>query len=72
MSTETVATYDFDMDAMGLGDFISQQMDAIPEDASPVVYVTDETGRAAVKAVWRRDTLTDGSVAFELIISFAD
>ena len=70
--TKTVATYDFEEDAMGLGGFICEQMDVIPEEASPVVYVTDETGRAAVRAEWRRETLTDGSFVFELIITFKD
>lgn len=72
MSVETVATYDFVMDAAGLGDFIGEQIDAIPEEDSIVVYVTDEKGREAVKARWEKRTLTDGSSVFELIIEFRD
>lgn len=69
MKTVTVATYDFDEDAMGLGDFVTAQMAALPNDEI-VVYVTDGESRAAKAARFERQTLTDGSTVVNLVIEF--
>lgn len=70
--TQTVESYDFDQDAMGLGDFITAQMKDLPDDASPVVYVEDGNGGHAYRADWVTRELTDGSKVCELRIFFAE
>jgi len=71
MSNTIQASYDFDQDAMGLGDFITEQMDAMGDDVSPVVHVEDGDARQAYRADWIVRTLTDGSKVAELRIYFA-
>lgn len=68
--TELAANYDFDQDAMGLADFITEQMDASGDDVSPVVYVVDQDGRQATRADWFIETLSDGSKVAELRLRF--
>lgn len=70
---EVVAVYDMSEDAMGLGDFITQQMELLPPNASPVVYVEDHEGRPAGKAEWVKNVMSDGSGStYELRITFED
>lgn len=66
--TETIDTYSFDDDAMGLGDFITQHFDANQD--SVVVYVSDDEGNPAKQARFERETLSDGSTVVNLVISF--
>ena len=65
----SIATYDFNEDAMGLGDFIVQTMGVLP-DNEIVVTVTDDESNNAVKATFERELLTDGSTVVNLIIKF--
>lgn len=64
-----IASYDFNEDAMGLGDFVSTNMAALP-DEEIVVYVTDGQGNPAKKATFVREVLTDGSTVVNLVIAF--
>ena len=70
---ETIGTYDFDdddsTDAAGFGEFIVATVADLPDDEF-VVYVYDEQGRAAKKAWFVRQTLTDGSTVVELNVEF--
>jgi len=68
--SEATASYEFDEDALGLGQFIQDQFEAMGDDVSPVVYVEDGEGRAATKAEWIVRTLTDGTKVAELRITF--
>lgn len=68
MATTITAVYDFSEDAMGLSDFINQNLS--DEEVSPVVYVTDKDGNPAARAVWETTTLTDGSKVATLVIYF--
>lgn len=71
MTKENAGSYDFEQDAMGLGDFITEQMDADEmQDVSPVVYVVDQDGRQATRADWFIETLSDGTKVAELRIRF--
>lgn len=66
-TTEVMATYDMEEDAIGLSAFIEKSVEAhIDEDQAPVVYVYDSTGDMVTKAVFERVTLTDGSEVFNL------
>jgi hypothetical protein len=67
--SEPISTYDFDEDAMGLGDFITQEMAKLRDDEI-VVLVSDQEGYNAVKATFERELLTDGSTVVNLIIKF--
>ena len=67
--SETIASYDFNEDAMGLGDFITQQVAALP-DREIVVLVRDDESNNAVSARFERELLTDGSTVVNLIIKF--
>jgi hypothetical protein len=67
--SEPIATYDFDEDAMGLGDFITQEMAKLRDDEI-VVLVSDQEGYNAIKATFERELLTDGSTVVNLIIKF--
>lgn len=67
---EVSASYDMKEDAMGLCDFILQQMENIPDDDSPVVYVEDASGFQCVRADWVEETLTDGSKTHQLVLHF--
>lgn len=69
MTTQIIGTYDFDEDAMGLGDFIQNALSDLP-NSQIVVYVTDDQGRPATLATFERETLTDGSKVVNLIIKF--
>ena len=69
MKKKVIATYDFDEDAMGLGDFIQNTFSDLPNDQI-VVYVTDDQGRPATLAAFERETLTDGSKVVNLTITF--
>jgi hypothetical protein len=69
VSKTTVADYDFSEDAMGLGDFISENMGILP-DQECVVYVRDHDGNHATRAAFVRETLTDGSTVVNLVITF--
>lgn len=66
---ETISTYDFDEDAMGLGDFIVRVIADLP-DEEIVVCVSDDEGRVATLATFERETFSDGSTAVNLIIKF--
>lgn len=70
MSDKVTTSYDFSEDAMGLGDFIEQQLDAQGDDVSLVVYVQNAEGCMASRADWVVSKLTDGSKVAELIIHF--
>jgi hypothetical protein len=73
MSKTTTVTYDFDEDALGLGDFITKQLDAGDADeVSPIVYVENDEGEPAARAEWIVETLTDGSKTATLRIIFGD
>jgi hypothetical protein len=61
-----------DDDAMGLAGFINAQIDAIPNDDPPVVYVQMRDGARVVKASMVRETLTDGSHVYNLILTTED
>ncbi len=65
----TIAEYDFDEDALGLGDFIQQTISVLPDD-DIVIYVADDEGRPAKKAKFVRELLTDGSTVVNLVIEF--
>lgn len=69
MAKETIDTYRFDEDAMGLGAFIMTNVDALP-DSEIVVYVTDGEGNSARAARFEREVLTDGSTVVNLVITF--
>lgn len=69
MSEKVFATYDFEMDAMGLGDFVQGIVADLPDDEIHV-YVYDEEGRGAKQARFVRETLTDGSTVVDLVIEF--
>lgn len=69
MPSEVIDSYEFDEDAMGLGDFITAQVMALP-DEEIIVRVMDEEGRSAVAAGFIRETLTDGSTVVNLVIVF--
>lgn len=66
----TLATYEFDQDAMGLGDFILQSFENILSDDEVVVYVENGNGNPAKKARFVRERLTDGSTVVNLVIDF--
>ena len=66
---EWISEYDFDQDAMGLGPFITGEVEALPDDEM-TVYVQDDLGNFARKATFIRETLTDGSTVVNLIIEF--
>lgn len=66
---QILSTYDFDEDAMGLGDFVAAQIEALPNDQI-VVLVHDDQSNPATSARFERETLTDGSKVVNLIISF--
>lgn len=73
MTTQTVSSYDFSEDAMGLGDFIAAQMSRCDdESANPVVYVEDGDARKAYRADWIEETLTDGSKVYNLRLWFTE
>ena len=68
---EIISTYDFEEDAMGLGDWIAGSFnDKTFSDEETVVLVRDEQSRPATSAHFERETLTDGSTVVNLIISF--
>lgn len=67
--TDTIATYNFDTDAAGLGPFIDGTMESLSDDEF-VVYVVDDRGNQAKSAKFVRETLTDGSTVVNLVISF--
>lgn len=69
MTTDLIDKYDFAEDAMGLGDFIANNMGRLHDDEI-VVYVEDGAGRSAEAAYFLRETLTDGSTTVNLIINF--
>lgn len=64
-----IATYDFKEDAMGLGDFIIEQI-ANVDDSEICVLVFDDEGNCAHSATFEREILTDGSTVVNLIIKF--
>jgi hypothetical protein len=66
---ETIATYDFSEDAMGLGNFISEHWGDLPDDEI-TVCVFDDQSNCADSARLERETLTDGSTVVNLIIKF--
>jgi len=68
-NTKVIDSYDFDMDAMGFGPFISDNVAALPDDEM-TVYVEDDQGHMATSAIFVRETLTDGSTVVNLIITF--
>jgi hypothetical protein len=71
MANEIISSYDFEEDAMGLGDWIAGLFnDKSISDEEMVVYVSDEQARPATSARFERETLTDGSTVVNLIISF--
>lgn len=72
MTEQVTATYDFDEDAAGLGDFITAQLEAGGDEVSPVVYVENDEGEPAARAEWIVETLTDGSKVAKLKIYFND
>lgn len=72
LTKSIAASYDFEEDAMGLGDFITKFFDNVKDDDSPVIYVEDEEGRPAKQAKFIKRELTDGSHVYELVISFED
>lgn len=69
MTQEIISTYDFDEDAMGLGDFVQSTFSDLP-NSEIVVCVTDDQDRPATLATFVRETLTDGSKVVNLIIKF--
>lgn len=72
MTKETIARYEFDTDAMGLGDFLTAAFGphGVIEDGEEVVYVEDHHGNPAKNARLVRETLSDGSTVVNLIIDF--
>jgi len=72
MTKTAEATYDFAndfaTDAAGLATFIDEQYEV--DRRAVGVYVVDQDGAPATKAVWEKETLTDGSVVFNLVIHF--
>ncbi|MDW9491711.1 hypothetical protein [Sinorhizobium meliloti] len=67
MSTEVIETEELEMDALTLMDFLNK---TIGEDESLVaVYVQDDTGRTFERVTLVRETLTDGSEVFNLVLS---
>jgi hypothetical protein len=72
MMTETVATYEFEEDAVGLGNFIVEAFNDknMIRDDEIVIYVEDGNGNLAKEARLVRSELTDGSTVVNLIIDF--
>ncbi|MDW9531915.1 hypothetical protein RWE87_13490 [Sinorhizobium meliloti] len=67
MSTEVIETEELEMDALTLMDFLNK---TIGEDESLVaVYVQDDTGRTFERVTLVKETLTDGSEVFNLVLS---
>lgn len=66
MSTKVINSKELRMDAMDLQSFL----DEIFEDRSLVaVYVQDDTGRTFERGQLVEETLTDGSVVHNLVLS---
>ncbi|MDX0267655.1 hypothetical protein GOC13_07400 [Sinorhizobium meliloti] len=67
MSKEVIETEELDMDALTLMDFLNR---TIGEDESLIaVYVQDDTGRTFERVTLVKETLTDGSDVFNLVLS---
>lgn len=66
--TENLASYDMDEDAVGLAIFIEEQVSALPADDAPVVYVQDQHGSPILRAVLEKQTLSDGSHVYNLVL----
>lgn len=72
MGKEVIATYDFDEDAVGLGNFIVEAFNDknTIRDDEIIVYVEDALGSQAKSATFIRETLSDGSTVVNLILDF--
>lgn len=67
MSKEVIETEELEMDALTLMDFLNK---TIGEDESLIaVYVQDDTGRTFERVTLVKETLTDGSDVFNLVLS---
>lgn len=70
MRTKTIATYDFDPDAVGLAQFIASTTRGLLSGEYDV-YLRDQDGRDATRARFVSETLTDGSTVVNFVIDFA-
>lgn len=72
MSKQVIQTYNFDEDAVGLGNFICEAFndnDVIHDDEI-IINVLDGESRYAKSASLVRETLSDGSTVVNLVIEF--
>ena len=66
---EVIATEELEMDALTLGDFILQHIINDASDEKTVVNVEDDEGRIFSRVSLIRETLSDGSHVFNLVLS---
>jgi hypothetical protein len=68
MTKEVVATEVLEMDALTLGDFVTTHITNDHSDDKTVVYVQDDEGRIFERVTLIKETLTDGSHVYNLIL----